>query len=444
MNGMKQVLIMAFMLMTAACATTVQLQVKRAPEINLPGVKTIKIEPFAVSGDLSLDENKTEGGGFLGAIVGLALDAGAKKTAEAKHPGIQQAVWNSLQQAVFKDGYFKMTNGSDYDALITGSIRYSVDDKGEEKTYKVKDKLYQRYEIQRTANSRVEFTVADKSGQVIGVSNLTGSAYSTDGGEDRIQAQNNSTPWDKVVIESLSKMPEPFLHKIAPYVVTEIRTFENGESPAIKEGNQAARNGDWTRAMELWKQGQGSGLVNDQIAALYNLGIYEEMEGRLQNALANFEEVYKLSGEAKYRVDIARTQARIEETAKLQMAAPAPQAIATPAATVVPSETIATEEGVASETWKYAPEIEVSRFKLSGKHYLHQFDWAPCAGASGYQVYATRKKNGEMRRLNQRMLTQPQLRIKPLSRGPLRVQVLAFDRQGKEIGKSVIKKVQMP
>ncbi|MEW6516089.1 MAG: DUF6340 family protein [candidate division FCPU426 bacterium] len=328
----KCILIASIICFASGCSTTVFLQIKRAPELNLAGAKTIKIDLFTVSGDLSLDENKNEGGStFLGALVGLALDAGAKKKAEEKHPGIQQAVWSNLQFAVLKDGYYQLTNGSEYDAVITGLVRYSIEDTGGEKTYKDKEMIYKVYEIERSVKTRIEFTVSDKSGRVLGASEVNGSGYSISKGEDRARAQQNSMPWDKVVIESLANIHEPFIRKISPYFVTESRTFENGESQLIKEGNQAAQKDDWRRAVELWKQGQTTGLPKDRVAAIYNLGIYEEKEGRLRDALNYFMEAKTISGEEKYSADIARTQARIEEAGKLGVIVPA---VSTPPASV--------------------------------------------------------------------------------------------------------------
>ncbi len=302
------------------CSSNVKLQIKKAPELNLVGVKTLKIQKFEISGDLDLDlMNKS--GGLLGTVVGMAVDAGANKLAQGRHEGIQQAGLSGLKQVTFQNGYYKVVDGDDCDVSVTGNIYYNVRDEGtDEEDKDDKGNVTRWYEIKRKADVKVKFSITDKSGHIIGMSEVAGSSEKTAKGDDRDEARENVTAWESVVRDALARTNEPFIKKIAPYFVWENRTFEKGESKIIKQGNKAAKNGNWGEAVLLWQQAQSSGSAKDPIAVLYNLAIYDEVEGKLQDALSKFEEVQKTSGNAKYSRDIARTKARIEEEKKLKEA----------------------------------------------------------------------------------------------------------------------------
>jgi hypothetical protein len=448
MSFLRIYVIAVFAFLLAGCATTIQLQIKRAPELNLVGVKKLKIEPFGVSGSLSLD-NGLGGGGILGAVIGMAVDAGASKIAEEKHPGLQAAELLGIKQTVYTDGYYTVTEGQDYDAVVTGAIHYEVRDSGgDRQTKDDQGRVYVWYQIDRTAEVRVQFSVADKTGKVIGASQVYTSVSYDARGENRQRAFDNAAPWESMVQKGLTETQEPFIRKIAPYFVTERRTFENGESEAIKEGNKAAGAGNWDTAVELWQQGRESGAEKDQIAALYNLGIYDEVEGRLADALKKFETVQKMSGEAKYAADIKRTQTRIDEAEQMRLASappeaatkpqsgvPAPPAAAAPQTEVAPSaEPDQSDEEI--QSWETGLDLRVVR-----KPGLHQFNWSPLASAAGYHVYAAKSKHKSFHQLNHNLLKKSQLRVKALPRGQAYVQVVAFDADGVEIARSAAQKL---
>ncbi len=81
--------------------------------------------------------------------------------------------------------------------------------------------------------------------------------------------------------------------------------MEKSDSDLIKEGNKAAYKGNWERAVTLWNEAKSSDIKEDEIATTYNLAIYDEVQGRLEQALQKFEAVYGSSGDAKYTIDIA-------------------------------------------------------------------------------------------------------------------------------------------
>lgn len=307
-----------------SCSSVIRVQVKRAPELNLIGVKSCRIDIFSISGDLDLDSPEKSGKGLLGALIDEALDAAAKKIDEGKgkRKRISADYQVELKEIVLADGYYMVTEGEDFDAQIRGNIHFEVTDKGESKEYKNKKGEVNRwYEINRKADVLVKFTVADKSGNVIGVSEVRASASEIATGDTRGDARDNTKSWELLVREALTKTRESFLHKIAPYFVWEKRKLATGTSNLIKKGNEAAKSGRWEAAVQFWEQAQTSKVEKDQIAAIYNLAICDEVEGRLEDALTKFEKLYSSTREAQYSREVARVKMRIEEEKQMREAA---------------------------------------------------------------------------------------------------------------------------
>lgn len=330
-------------LLLNGCATSTRLQIQRAPEISLPGVKTVKIKEFDVSGDLDLD--LVSGSGLLGAVVNAAVDASANALATKKDSALQRQNLADLRQALVQNGYFKLTDGEDYDALISGSSYYEVRDDGDEFESKEDGKTRRGYKIQRKASSRVRFTVADKTGNIIAASEASGLQTTSSTGDTHSEARDRIESWQPLVRKSFAAADAALVKKIAPYYVTEIRTFETGDDKSIKTANKAAQDGMWDGAISGWKTSL-SGSGKDKAASYHNLAIYDEYKGELDSALVKYQEVQKLAPSTSHAADVARTQTRIEEARKLREAeaaraaaskpAPAPAPVAEPAPVAAP------------------------------------------------------------------------------------------------------------
>lgn len=333
--------ISASMLLVAGCASSTRLQIQRAPELSLPGVKTVKIKEFDVTGDLDLD--LVSGKGLLGAVVNAAVDAGANALAAKKDSALQKQNLSDLRQAIAQNGYFKVTDGEDYDAVIAGSSYYEVKDDGEEVESKEDGKTRRSYALKRTASTRVRFTVSDKTGAVIAASEASGVQTSNSSGDYAGEARDRIESWQTMVRKGFASADAALVRKIAPYYVTESRTFETGDDKAIKGANKSAQDGVWDGAISTWKAALG-GSTKDKAAAYHNLAIYDEYKGELDSALVKYQEVQKLSPSSSHAVDVARTQTRVEEARRLREAeaartaktAPAPAA-PTPVAEPVPT-----------------------------------------------------------------------------------------------------------
>jgi len=203
-------LVVCFLFLTG-CATFIEVQIKRAPELNLGEVKTLKIEPFDISGRLSLDLGESHhGGAIVGALVGMAMDAGANKIAERSYPALQQGELAGLKEKVFKDGFYKVNEAGDFDARITGLIHFTVTDSGESKSYQDKNgKNIYYYELTRQAQVSVKFTVLDNAGTVVGATEVTSSASQAVKDDNRERARNAAPAWDELVRQAATQTAWP-------------------------------------------------------------------------------------------------------------------------------------------------------------------------------------------------------------------------------------------
>jgi tetratricopeptide (TPR) repeat protein len=316
-------LVFAAAALWTGCSTSVRLKIQRAPELNLPGVKSLRLDPFSVSGDLNLNLVNSSNS-MLGSLVNAAAGAGATKLGESKHPALQADHLQGLQSALFKNGFYEVNDGKGgkpIDAVVTGTVYYEVEDEGETQSEKDSDgKVQTWFEMHRKAAVTIRFNVARASGEMIGTSEAKGMASETTKDKTENDARNHVTPWEKVVRAAILNAQEPTVQKIAPYFVYERRTFEKGKSAGIKAGNKAAKDGQWDEAVSAWKSAGASGDLADQIASVYNLGIYHESQGDLPSALAKFEEAKQLSGKPKYDKDIRRTRGLIDDAQKIKEA----------------------------------------------------------------------------------------------------------------------------
>lgn len=305
------------MSLAAGCATGIELQYVKAPEINLSQVKTIKIMPFEVSGELDLDYMNS-GNGLGCDLTRTALDAGVDKITENLRSEIQRTELEAMKHAVVQNGFYRITGGQDFDAQVSGNIHYKVTDKGQAVDEKDrKGKITSSYRIRRTAEVEVAFSVIQKDGAVLGSSTVSGSAEEAGEGDDREKAGRNTAEWQTLVERVLAEQRNAVVCKISPCRVREIMNLEEGGSSYIREGNQAAKNSHWEVAVQFWNQGLSSALPKDRFAALYNLAVYDELEGRLKDALARLEKVCEISGDLKYERDLERLRARIDDQEKL-------------------------------------------------------------------------------------------------------------------------------
>lgn len=307
---------------TTGCSTWVKIKVQKAPESScLAGVKKLKIEKFECTGErLNADEGLFDY--IAGSLFEAAVKSGVKKITgydlnkltEKRNAEIADYHLNTLKSEIKQNEYFKIAEGEDYGGVLSGFIVYIIEDDLDKASYKNKDGKKEIYYIfKRTANVTIGISVTDKSGALIDTIEAAGSAKDYSRGETEGDADDTIMYWADLVKEAIDKTHAPFLKKIAPYYKWEYRKLANGDAESIKNANKSAKYGNWEHAAEVWRSIKDAGSEKDRMACIYNLGVYDEVEGRLQDALEKFKVVYAYTNDLNYYDEVIRIQDRMAE-----------------------------------------------------------------------------------------------------------------------------------
>lgn len=307
----------ALCLSIISCSSTVQVQVRKAPVVDLPGVKTISVESFNTSGSLDLDLMDRQGG-LAGALLGVAVDVGANAALanQKQNQSFDKYFVSGLTQQFLQNGTFAiLQNGGD--AKLNGNIHYRVHDQRGTKEYTRKDgSKYMLSTLDRNAVVDVQVQVLDSRGQILGVNTLSASTHSSAESENLDRARGALAPWDGMVREALNRTWAGAVRTIAPYTVYETRTLAKGDSKGISKGNDAAEDGDWTFAEKYWREAL-NGSSKDQAAAWHNLAIRAEVQGQLEESLNLLLKARQLSDQSDWFQEENHLRARIAEEKRL-------------------------------------------------------------------------------------------------------------------------------
>lgn len=312
------ILALAGIITLSGCATTIKMQVKRAPAINLEDAKTLAIEPFSVTGNLDLDLMDSKNN-LMGVVTSIAVNVGTNKIAETQHDDIQTAHHEGLRSAIFKNGHFKVSNSKNAQASIGGNINYDVSDNIQKNESKDKQgNITYFYDLERTAKVNIQLNVNDEKGTMIGSTTLSATQKNSARGATKKEVRNRVEDWSKLVKKAVKGLNDSTVRKIAPYYVWESRRLAEGDLKIIEKGNDAADDGNWTQAVSMWQEALNTGNTKDKAAALHNLGIYDETQGKLEDALKKLEEAYSLVDDNDYAKQIGVIKRRIREAELLK------------------------------------------------------------------------------------------------------------------------------
>jgi len=213
------------------------------------------------------------------------------------------------------------------EGLVMGSGTYNVQDRGQWETYKEKKVEKKRYRIYRQVDIKFTYKIVNiTTGSIIASktnSASTGrsksSKYSSTGKNEK-EAMKNIPPWRPIVDDMVDKVLNQTLWQVAPHYVTESREIEEGDSDQMDIAVEYAKRNLWEDAREVWQMvvDDPSAEKDDRVGATYNLGLYYELNGNLDQAEDNFDQAFKMSGDSKYLDSRARIQRRRKELERLE------------------------------------------------------------------------------------------------------------------------------
>jgi curli biogenesis system outer membrane secretion channel CsgG len=346
-----------------ACTTTIPVKVRKPAELNIGSARTVAVMDFDFSGNWDFgagEQNNTK----LKKAIAKALSQGHKKLPDSKtaYPGskvsdqlVAKLVQNqyytvierskieeilkeqslSLSGLVSEEQAVSVGNLIGAQALITGSGSYSVKDEGGWEKYTVKEKNSEgkkvdvekeRYAIYRLVNANMTFRIIDvNTGSIIASKTNSASNQSYKKrymatGNNEEEAAKGLPDWNPIVTDVVGSLTDQIVMQIAPHTIVEKREIEEGESNKMETALEYAKRDLWDEAKVIWENvlKTKKSEKEDKIAATYNLGLYYEVFGFLDDAENYYQAAYKLSKDSKYLDARARINRRREELKKLQ------------------------------------------------------------------------------------------------------------------------------
>jgi len=354
-----------------ACSTTIPIKVRKPAELNIGAVRTLAVLDFDFEGHWNLagTEANSPGRNFFKNLFRKAVNKAKKDiqkdAAHTAYPGSR--VSDQLVARLVQNGYYTVIERSQLEkvlneqslalsglvdesraaevghmigaqAMIAASGGYSVKDVGEWQTYTktVKDKKgkkkkvkKKRYEYSRRVSLQLTFRIIDvESGRLI-VSKTNRAANFNKGGwiESKYQsrgatkkaAADGLPDWMPIVDELVGQVLDKTVKQIAPHTVTEKRIVEKGDSKRMESALEYCKRDMWDDAYKIWADVLKSHpSKKDRIAAVYNIGLYYEVFGRLDQADQYYKKSFELSGDSKYLDARARVARRKKEIERLQ------------------------------------------------------------------------------------------------------------------------------
>ncbi|MBU0689722.1 MAG: hypothetical protein KJ850_00995 [Gammaproteobacteria bacterium] len=297
------------------CTSVVKLNVKHAPEMDMGPTRTLSVARFTVSGQVNLDVANDRD-----AWSNLVKNAVVGSFAAPSDVSVQENQYSSLVDALTRNGYYQISTGM-ADAKLSGHVDYRVDDSlSSQENKKAEEGKRMTYTLTRTVEATLHFLVTDQRGMVLGNSQVKHASEKkwTDDSEKEVRERAQQLSVSSYVMDEISAANALLVKKIAPHYVMESRVLEDCDSEQSKQGNKAAENGDWLAAASHWQAMSSSGDAQCRHAAEYNLGVFDESEGRLGEALMRFENAFAFTRNAKFSADAERIRQRMREEERMK------------------------------------------------------------------------------------------------------------------------------
>ena len=345
-------------IIVAGCSSTkpIPVRILKPATVTMPGIKSISIINFEVTEGLDKMSGIEAARKLNAALVAnghFEMVEGWK--AKAALSAIAEEEGREIAALGVTD-YQKVGKEIGADAVIFGSVGiHSSNDTWKKSKREIKEKVdgkTQKRKIEeavvtRTARVGITFRVVDvqkgtvlaslsetaeakdvkaqeieeKSGFLGGISKLRGALGKEASPEEKAKAlaTANLLPPNILFDRALANLSDIIVQNIAPHYVDESRIIQKGKHQLMKSGYNFAIRDLWDDSKEAWLSvTENSGATSDHPQAWYNLGVYHELEGNLDEAEKNFKTAYGLKPEELYLDAKARIRKRKEEMERLQ------------------------------------------------------------------------------------------------------------------------------
>ncbi len=359
-----------FTLLLFQCASYIPVRILKPAELDIPPVKKVAVMDFDMNGSWSFwydnkslsltdlavkvvqkqlgmeqetrpDPKTAYSGGDLSTrlISGLVQNGHYTVLERAELNKILDEHKLSMSGLIDENQSVQIGQMAGVEALIIGSGNYNSTDGGEWKEFlkvtkrkvmnadssytEIADTTVEnKFEAKRTVNMEVTYRIVEvSSGRVVASATNRDFAVFTSVKYDETEAYKTLPDWSVGVQQIVDRLVQRTVLQIAPHYVSQSRKIMGGKSPQMKTALEYAKKDMIGDAKGLWEEVISTDipkLEKDRIAATYNMGVYWELSGDLDQADQCFETCFKKTGKAVYLNERQRIKARKQEIERLR------------------------------------------------------------------------------------------------------------------------------
>ncbi|MCB9497134.1 MAG: tetratricopeptide repeat protein [Fibrobacteria bacterium] len=290
----------------AGCAADTRIRVRHVPEVPLPGVHSLKVEPFHTTGELHVDQ-VPKLGGLPEVLLKFAVKAGVNMWASSQEETWSQWSAADLRAALIRNGYFEIGDSMAADATLLGTCTYDVRDVSDGPSNSTGGE----------ATVRIRFEVVDADGRILGSGVVEERPEAVAPGTGAGKKGVLIPDWTELLRSAMSEANLELVRRLTPHHATEKRVFAKPGSKRIRKANLMAARGDWNDAVALWREAlEGDSL--DRSSGWFNLAVHDEFQGDLDSALAKYEASQAAMSQEGIETSIERVRSRIREWERLR------------------------------------------------------------------------------------------------------------------------------
>lgn len=202
-----------------------------------------------------------------------------------------------IEAGIANEGYISVVNG-EAECRLEGTLdiggvqthKYTTKTQKDNKTvytYHFTKKLVVAGSFTMASQRRNKTLVGDSFTEIYNKS------WSSD--ESYALAMAEAPPNEEIIHLLLKRIACDIVATVSPHRETVSRVLQAGENPNIKLGNTYLKNGRMEQAVGIWDQViHSSQTPEDKAAAIYNIGVVKEAQGRYQDAFDLFSRANKL------------------------------------------------------------------------------------------------------------------------------------------------------
>ena len=178
------------------------------------------------------------------------------------------------------------------------------------------------YKVEREISLELKFEIISvESGEIVALIEEKKKKTVKANGDDLESAFANLSNWHTTIDKLTDSILNKIIKQIAPYYKKTSKLIKTGGTTGMKTGKEYAKRNMWEDAKDSWEQvlkDSSPKGIKDKVPAMYNLGVYYEIQDNLDKAEEIFNQCFKQSGKKEYLNARQRIQKRKKEIEKFE------------------------------------------------------------------------------------------------------------------------------